>query len=177
MEAIIKEEKGLYYIVEMKLFRKTPGVVFDLYPLETIPSIDAIDRVMHEKSAVSPGPVGGVIQPWYMHESQADHLIVMHGQRTVHLYTKDHGKVEEFIVTPHSIMQNAKLVFEGGAVLCWPTHVFHRIVSGEEVSASINLAVRFEGFDVNNNFDIYDLDTATGDFRVIRKGYEDQFFR
>ncbi len=175
MGAIVNEEKGLYYIVEMKLFRKTPDVVFDLYPLETMEHIDAIDRVLHEKFAISPGPVGDVTHPWYMHENQADHLMVLHGQRTVHLYTKVHSKVEEFVVTPNRILQNGELIFEGGAVLCWPTHVFHRIVSGEEGSVSINLATHYEGFDVRNNFDIYALDTASGDFRVIRKGYEDQF--
>lgn len=174
MKEIIKEVKGLYYIVEMKLFRKTPGVVFDLFPIEALPHIDAIDRVMHEKSAVSPGPVGNVNRPWYMHRSQADHLIVMHGKRTVQLYTKEHGKIEEFVVTPHSIIHNDRLIVEGGAVLCWPPHVFHRIVSGEEGSASINLAVHFEGFDIKNNFDIYNLNTDTGDYRVIRRGFEDQ---
>ncbi len=174
MEAIIKEVNGLYYIIEMKLFRKTPGVVFDFFPIEALPRIDAIDRVMHEKSAVSPGAVGNVQRPWYMHKNQADHLIVLQGQRTVQLYARDYGKIEEFVVTPYGIMQNGDMVFEGGAVLCWPAHVFHRIVSGDEGSASINLAVHFDGFDINNNFDIYDLDTASGDYKVIRKGFEDQ---
>ena len=175
MEAIIKEVKGLYFIVQMKLFRKTPGVLFDLYPLETIEHIDVIDRVLHEKAAVSPGPVGEIMHPWYMHKHQADHLIVLHGQRTVYLYTNKHDKVEEFVVTPHRIMHNGELVFDGAAVLCWPTCVFHRIISGEEGSASINLATHYEGFDARNNFDIYDLDTVSGEFRVIRKGFEDQF--
>lgn len=175
MEGIVKEVKGLYFIVEMKLLRKTPGVVFDLYPLETIEHIDAIDRVLHEKDAVSPGPVGDVMRPWYMHEHQVDHLIVLHGQRTVHLYTRDHGKVEEFVVTPHRIMQNGGILFDGSGVLCWPTHVFHRIVSGETGSASINLATHYKGFDVRHNFSIYDLDTTSGSYRVIRKGFEDQF--
>lgn len=174
MEAIIKEVKGLYYIIEMNLFRKTPGVVFDYFPLEAIPSIGAIDRVIHQESAISPGPVGEVERPWYMHQKQSDHLIVLQGQRTVQLYTREHGEVEEFIVTPREILHNGRSLVDRGAVLSWPTGVFHRIASGEEGSASINLAVHFEGFDIRHNFDIYDLDTVTGEYKVIRKGFEDQ---
>jgi len=174
MSAIVKEVKGLFFIVKMSQFRKTPGVLFDFYPLETIPHIDAIDRVLHESSAVSPGSVGTVTRPWYMHHHQADNLIVLQGQRTVDLYSVEHGKTEQFIVTPDKVIQNGQLVYEGGAALCWPTHVFHRILSGEDGSASINLAVHYEGFDIRNNFDIYDLDPDSGDFKVIRKGYEDQ---
>jgi hypothetical protein len=175
LSAIFQEKKGLYKIIEMKLFRKTPGVLFDLFPLETIPHIDAIDRVAHVRNAISPGPVGNLDRTWYMHEHQSDHLIVLHGQRTVQLFTKDHGKIEEFIVRPNEIYHNGELVFDGGAVLSWPTHVFHRITSGEDGSASINLAVHYEGFDIRSNFDIYDLDTETGAYSVVRKGYEDQY--
>jgi hypothetical protein len=175
MSSIIQEVNGLYRIVEMKLFRKTPGVVFDLYPMETIPRIDTIDRVLHEKGAVSPGPVGDHQKSWYMHEHQADNLIVLHGQRTVHLYTKNHGRVEEFIVRPDEIYHNGELVVKGGAVLGWPTHVFHHIISGDNGSASLNLAVHYEGFNIRSNFDVFSLDTETGDYQVIRKGYEDQF--
>jgi hypothetical protein len=175
MSAIFHEVKGLYKVVEMKLFRKTPGVLFDLYPLETIPHIDAIDRVVHESNAISPGPVGDINKTWYMHQHQADNLIVLHGQRTVQLYTKEHGQIEEFIVRPNEIYRNGELMIDSGAVLCWPTHVFHRIISGEAGSASINLAVHYEGFDIRRNFDIFDLNTETGDYHVLRKGYEDQY--
>jgi hypothetical protein len=174
MSALISEKKGLYRLVELKLFRKTPGVIFDLYPLETIPHIDAIDRVLHERSAVSPGPVDGVGQPWYMHAHQADNLIVLHGKRTVDLYSRSHGKIETFEVMPNEIYHNGNLIYQGGAVLGWPPLVFHRITSGEEGSASINLAVHFEGFDIRTNFNIYDLDIATGKYRILRKGFEDQ---
>ncbi len=175
MSNIIKEVEGLYKIVDMKVFRKTPGVVFDLYPLETIPHIDSIDRVLHESGAVSPGPVGDNQANWYMHQHQSDHLIVLHGQRTVHLYTKEHGRVEKFVVQPQRIYLNGELIVEGGAVLSWPTHVFHRIISGDEGSASINLAVHYEGFNIRDNFDIYELNTETGAHHVVRKGHEDQF--
>ncbi len=174
MSAIIKEKEGLYRLIELTLFRKTPGVLFDLFPLETVPHIDSIDRVLHERSAVSPGPIGDVERPWYMHAHQTDNLIVLQGQRTVELYSKSHGKIETFVVTPDTIYHNGKLMFKGGAVLSWPPLVFHRIVSGEEGSASINLACHSEGFDIRTNFNIYNLDVATGKFQVVRKGFEDQ---
>jgi len=99
---------------------------------------------------------------------------VLHGIREVDIYTKAHGKVEHFTIYPDKIYKNGELVVEGGAVLVWPTGVFHRIVSGPDGSASINLAVRHEGFDVRTNFSIYDLNTETGDYHVIRKGDKDQ---
>jgi len=175
MTALISEKKGLYSLVALKLFRKTPGVVFDLYPLETLSHIDSIDRVLHEKSAVSPGPIGEVERPWYMHTHQADNLLVLYGQRTVELYSKSHGRIETFVVTPDKIYHDDQLLFDGGAVLGWPPLVFHRIVSGEQGSASINLAVHTKGFDIRTNFNIYDLNVATGKFKTIRKGADDQF--
>ncbi len=175
MSAVISEKEGLYHLVKLKLFRKTPGVLFDLYPLETIPHIDSIDRVLHERSAVSPGPIGEVERPWYMHTHQTDNLIVLYGQRTVELFSKSHGKIETFVVTPNKIYHNDNLLFDGGAVLGWSPLVFHRIVSGEQGSASINLAVHSEGFDIRTNFNVYDLDVTTGKFRIVRKGFEDQF--
>lgn len=175
MTALISEKKGLYHLVELKPFRKTPGVVFDLYPLETLPHIDSIDRVLHERSAVSPGPIGEVERPWYMHTHQTDNLIVLYGQRTVELFNKNHGRIETFVVTPDKIYHNDDLLFDGGAVLGWPPLVFHRIVSGEQGSASINIAVHSEGYDIHTNFNIYDLNVATGNYKTIRKGSDDQF--
>lgn len=171
---IISEKPGLYKIIELKLFRKTPGVTFDLFPLEAVSHIDSIDRVLHDHNAVSPGPVGDIYQPWYMHTAQEDNLIVLHGKRDVEIFTPEHGKVEHFSVTPEEIYHNGELVFQGGAVLVWPQGVFHRIVSGEGGSASINLAVHNEGFDLKTNFSIYDLDLKTGEYRVIREGHKDQ---
>jgi len=53
--------------------------------------------------------------------------------------------------------------------------VFHRIKSDEKLgSASLNVAVRDEGFDVATNFSIYELDSANGSFKVLREGWLDQ---
>lgn len=38
----------------------------------------------------------------------------------------------------------------------------------------MNFAVHYEGFDIKTNFNIYDLDTETGKFEIIRAGHLDQ---
>jgi hypothetical protein len=93
----------------------------------------------------------------------------------VDIYTKEQGRVESFTVTPDRIEMGGKVLYDGAAMLVWPCNVFHRIRSLEHGSASINLATHYEGWDVRNNFSIYDLDTETGVFKVIREGFKDQF--
>jgi hypothetical protein len=95
---IIKEIPGLYRIMAMNVLRRTPGVFFDTVPLDLIHRIDAMDRVIHDKGARSPGPVDQVAAPWYMHLQQDDNLAVLHGTRQVELYSRDYGKVEVFSV-------------------------------------------------------------------------------
>lgn len=173
-ENIIDEVEGLYRIIKLKEFRKTEGVSFDVMTRSMVPKVDAVDRVLHRGGAVSPGPVGDVDRPWYMHTSQDDNLIVLQGTRYVEVYTPAHGKIEKFVVEPNKIVHNGKVVYEGGAVLVWPVGVFHRIQSGEDGSASVNLATHYEGFDIDTNFNIYDLNTETGEYKVIREGFKDQ---
>lgn len=174
MDYVIEEIKGLYQIIKLKEFRRTKAVAFDVMVQSMVPKIDAIDRVLHEGPAVSPGAIGDVDRPWYMHTHQDDNLFVLAGLRNVELYNTEHGKIEKFVVTPEYISHNGEVVVEGGAVLVWPTHVFHRIISGEEGSASINLATHYEGIDMKTNFNIYDLNTETGEYKLIREGYKDQ---
>jgi hypothetical protein len=171
---IFQEVEGLYKIIPLKLFRKTSGVSFDILPKEIVPKVDAVDRVIHTKSAVSPGPVGDVAEPWYMHPHQDDNLMVLQGVRNVEIYARAPGKIESFVVTPDAIQQNGQTVYDGAALLVWPRSVFHRIKSGEQGSASVNLATHYEGIDMRTNFNIYDLDIETGKFRVIREGHLDQ---
>ena len=172
---IFQEVPGFYRIIKLKLFRKTPGVSFDILAKGQVPKIDAIDRVLHQGGAVSPGPVGDVARPWYLHPHQDDNLMVLSGTRLVDIYTKEHGRMESFVVTPDRIEKDGKILYDGAAMLVWPRNVFHRIRSLEQGSASINLATHYEGWDVRNNFSIYDLDTETGAFKVIREGFKDQF--
>jgi len=175
MITIIEEVEELYRVIQFKEFRKTVGVTFDIIPIGELCQIDAVDRVLHESSAVSPAAIEGVEKPWYMHPHQEDNLVVLHGSRYVEIYTPKHGRIENFTVTPNKILKGEELIFEGGAMLVWPRGVFHRIVSGEDGSASINLARHYDGFDLKTNFNIYDVDIKTGKFEVIREGFKDQF--
>ena len=135
---VIEEIPGLYRIVGLHPLRRTRGVAFDCLPMGIVPRIDALDRVIHETSALSPGPVGDVEKPWYMHPHQDDNLMVMYGTRMVDLYKKGHGKLESFVVTSDRIERIGGFVHNGPAMLVWPRAVFHRVQSGKEGSASIN---------------------------------------
>ena len=174
MEYIIREVKGFYRVIKLREFRKTEGVNFDVMDKSMIPKIDVIDRVIHQKGAKSPGKEGPVEEAWYMHPHQEDNLFVLHGRRFVELYKVGLGKIENFEITPNYIEHNGERILEGGGLIVWTTDVFHRIRSGDHGSASINLATHFEGFDINTNFNIYDLDIGTGEYRLIREGYKDQ---
>ena len=174
MYKVIDEVEGLYKIIQFNDFRKTPGVTFNIMPQDIFTRADSLDRVIHQYNAVSPGPIGDVERPWYMHLYQDDNLVVLYGTREVDIYTPAHGKLEHFTVTPNDVYKNGTLVAKGGAMLVWPKGVFHRIVSGEEGSASINLAIHYDGWDVKNNFNVYDVDLESGDYKVIREGFKDQ---
>ncbi len=174
-EWVVEETEGLYRIIRLKVLRKTEGVDFDIVPILKISKIEAVDRVIHRSGAISPGSVGSVKRPWYMHQHQEDHLLVMHGSRLVELWSESHPRVVRFLVKTDGIEKDGKSVTEGPAMLAWPTHVFHRIESDRELgSASLNFAGRLPGYDVRTNFDIFDLNPETGAFKVIREGYKDQ---
>lgn len=170
------EVPGLYKIIPLKPFRKTSGVTFDIVPPGILPQIDAIDRVIHENGAISPGSAENVERPWYMHPFQEDHLLVAHGTRYTDLYTTTHGKIESFEISAQRILKNGEIFFNGPAILAWPCSVFHRIRSDEKNgSVSLNFAVRHTGFDINTNFNTYDVDVKKGEHRLIREGHLDQF--
>lgn len=174
VDYIIKEVKDFYRVIKLKKFRNTDGVNFDIMIKSMIPKVDGIDRVLHKKSAVSPGKVGSVEKAWYMHPHQEDNLFVLYGKRNVDLYMPKYGKIEKFVITPDYIEHNGERILEGGGLIAWSTDVFHRIISGEKGSASINLATHHEGFDIKTNFNIYDLDIETGKYELLRDGYKDQ---
>jgi len=163
--------KEIFTIVPANLYRTTKDVDFHFIPI--VPNMKSIDRVKHGINAISPGSVGDVKNPWYMHPHQMDNLIVFYGTRYVELYTKERGLVQ-LEVTPEKIMQNGKVLYEGPALLFWDTYVFHRINSGSEGSMSVNFAQRTNDFDIKNNFNIYDLNLETGEYSVIREGHIDQ---
>lgn len=174
MDYIVKKVEGFYRVIRLKEFRRTEGVAFDIMVQSMIPKIDSIDRVIHQKGAISPGSVDSVLRPWYMHTLQDDHLLVLYGKREVELYSPTHKRIEKFVVTPDYIEQNGERIVEGGGLVAWTTNVFHRIRSGDCGSASINLATHHEGFDYQTNFNVYKLDVQTGAYELLREGFKDQ---
>lgn len=171
---IIREVKNFYKIITLNVLRETHGVIFDVVPVEVFTKISAMDRVLHKPGAVSPGGVGPVKRPWYVHPHQEDNLIVFAGSRTIDLYCKEHGIVT-FTITPYSLEINNQRFRDEPVMLCWSTRIFHRIISHQQLgSASLNIAVRNPGFDILTNFNIYDLNTETGEYQVIREGSLDQ---
>lgn len=172
---ILDEVLDLYRVISLKVLRRTPGVFFDCLPMSALPNIGALDRVIHEGGACSPGAVGDVERPWYMHPHQDDNLLVLHGIRYVDIYTPAHGQIESFVATPHRVERNGTVIVDGPAILVWPRGVFHRVRSCDKNgSASLNFAVHYEGFEIRTNFSVYDLDPATGEYQVIREGHLDQ---
>ena len=59
-------------------------------------------------------------------------------------------------------------------MVVWPAGIFHRIISGSEGSISINFSTRNEKFNLKDNFNIYDLNSKTGEYKLIRDGSQDQ---
>jgi len=174
-EAVIEQVEGVYQVVRLFRLRETPGVSFDVLPHRLVPRVDAVDRVVHRGGALSPGSVGGVDRPWYMHPAQDDHLMVLAGKRYVDLYSPILGRMVSFDVEPDRVVREGDVVCDMACLLAWNRGVFHRIRSDSEAgSRSVNLATHYPGFDIETNFSIYDLDVATGEFRVLRKGAEDQ---
>ena len=170
----VLEIEGLYKIVHLQKFRETEGVLFEVFPKEFLENVSGVDKVIHRGNAVSPGKIGDVERPWYMHPFQWDNLIVLKGKRYIDLYSVKHGKKESFIVTPDEIYHNGTLICNSAGILTWPPYVFHRVESKEEGSASLNFAYRYDGFDFKDNFNIYMLNDETGEYKVIREGHEDQ---
>jgi hypothetical protein len=171
-------EAGLYEVIPLKEFRNTPGVRFHMVDMGRFMRIDAMDRVEHGGGARSPGPVetpaGTCERPWYYHKAQTDNLIVFTGHRVTELYTPKHGRIETFDVTSVGVSLNGEVIFDGPAFLSWPPGVFHRVSSGPEGSLSVNMAVHHAGFSLEDNFDIYEVDIATGEARLVRRGFLDQ---
>jgi len=126
---ILEEIKNLYKIITLKEIRKTENVKFDALDTSLIPHIDAFDRVLHGPAALSPGSVGDIEHPWYMHTHQEDNLMVLHGTRYIDIYTPEHGKVEHFSVTADKVCRGDEICYAGAAMLVWPRGVFHRILS------------------------------------------------
>lgn len=168
----------MYRIIPLRILRRTKGVKFDEMVPSDIPNINGIDRVIHGPNSISPGPIEDapvpVKRPWYMHPGQDDNLLVLQGTRYVDIFDPKTLNKASFIVTPDKIYKNDKLYFDGPAMIVWPAGIFHRIISGIEGSISVNLSSRNDKFDIKNNFNVYQVCTTTGDYNLLKDGYEDQ---
>jgi hypothetical protein len=59
-------------------------------------------------------------------------------------------------------------------MVVWPAGVYHRIISGDTGSISVNFSTRNKNFDIRDNFNIYALDKYSGEHILLRDGSEDQ---
>lgn len=168
----------LYRLIPLRNLRRTTGVKFDEIVPSDIPKIDGIDRVIHGPNSISPGPiedsVPAVKRPWYMHPGQDDNLMVLQGTRYIDIFCPKKRERATFIITPDKVYKNDKLYYDGPAMVVWPAGIFHRIITGEEGSISVNFASRTKNFDLSTNFNIYDLNVYSGEYRLLRDGSEDQ---
>ena len=168
----------LYRLIPLRMLRRTSGVKFDEIVPSDIPKIDGVDRVIHGPNSISPGPVEdttpSVQRPWYMHPGQDDNLLVLQGTRYVDIFNPETRERASFIITPDKVYKNDKLYYDGAAMVVWPAGIFHRILSGQEGSISMNFSTRTKKFDLKDNFNIYDLNTTTGDYNIVRDGKDDQ---
>ena len=160
------------------MLRRTSGVVFDEMVPSDIPRIDGIDKVIHAPNSISPGPVEDWTppckRPWYMHPGQDDNLMVLQGTRYIDIYCPTRKEKASFIVSPDKIYKNDKLYYDGPAMIVWPSGIFHRIISGDEGSISINFSTRNQNFNLDDNFNVYHLNTETGEYYVLKDGSDDQ---
>lgn len=168
----------MYRLVPLRTLRNTAKVKFHEMVPSDIPKIHGIDRVIHDAYATSPGPVDDcpnpVRRPWYMHPAQEDNLLVLQGERFVDVFDPKTRQSASFIITPDKVYKNDKLYHDAPAMVVWSAGIFHRIVSGATGSISVNFATRIAGFDINDNFNVYDLDQTTAEYRLIRDGIDDQ---
>jgi hypothetical protein len=168
----------MYRLIPLRILRRTQGVKFDEMVPSDIPKIHGIDRVIHGPNSVSPGPITDapvpIKRPWYMHPGQDDNLLVLQGTRYIDIFDSKNLTKASFIVTPDKVYKNDKLYYDGPAMVVWPAGIFHRIISGEEGSISVNFSTRTSKFNLSDNFNIYNLCTETGNYTLLKDGSDDQ---
>lgn len=163
---------NLCFIVPLNKFRTTPNVSFETIPM--IKDFSELDIVEHKKWAYSPSiKKDKELKPWYMHPHQIDNLVVFKWERFIDLYSKEYTKIEHFEVSNNTIKHNWEIIYRWKAIFWRYTNVFHRVYS-PEWSISLNLAQQMNWFDINTNFNIYDLDTKTSKSFIIREWHLDQ---
>jgi hypothetical protein len=161
----------LFHVIPFKQLRHTENVDFEV--MSFFEEFNWVDIVKHESWARSPWAINWEWDYWYMHPHQEDNLITLNGNRHVELYTKEHWKIEHFEISYEWIKRNWKTILDWPWILGWPVNVFHRNYS-PEWSISMNFAVRSDDFDIDTEFNIYDLNSETWEYSVAREGKLDQ---
>ena len=100
--------------------------------------------------------------------------MVVQGTRYIDIYCPKRKEKASFIVTPDKIFKNDKLYYDGPAMIVWPAGIFHRIISGEEGSISINFAFSQKEFSLEDNFNVYNLNIHSGEYSILKDGSDDQ---
>ena len=103
-----------------------------------------------------------------------DPIVFLQGTRYIDIFCPKKRERATFVITPDKVYKNDKLYYDGPAMVVWPAGIFHRIITGEEGSISVNFASRTKNFDLSTNFNIYDLNVYSGEYRLLRDGSEDQ---
>lgn len=164
--------EGMVYIIPLSKLRETPKVQFHFVPTLVEEGVATIQRVVHQPGALSPSVAGMDVQPWYMHPHQEDNCMVLHGERVIELYTKEHG-LKTFVATPERLVHDGEVLIDEPYIIGWPTHVFHR-PNSPNGSVSIFITRHTADFDFSSEFNIYSLDMETGEHELIRAGHLDQ---
>lgn len=115
------------------------------------------------------------------HEIVPSDIPSIHGiDRVIHEpYATSPGPVDDGARTVrrpwymHPAQDDNRLVLSGERFV-WPAGIFHRIVTGQHGSISVNLSTRRRGFSLDDNFNVYDLETTTGRSVLLRDGKDDQ---
>lgn len=164
---------GMCYYIPLGELRRTPKVDFHFVPLLRQEGIGQIQRVVHQPGAQSPSVEGEDVQPWYMHPHQEDNCLMLGGERVVDLYTKEHGK-QTFRASMDKITwEDGTVIYEGPHIFGWYKDVFHR-PNSPEGSVALFMVRYFDGFDLDTEFSMYNVDEETGEYSVYRKGALDQ---
>ena len=170
-DQISKKVEWLYHIIPLKQLRHTDSVDFEV--MSFFEEFNGVDIVKHWEWAKSPWSINDKWDYWYMHPAQEDNLITLSWNRYVELYNKEHWKIERFEISHERIKLNWEILHEWPAILGWPVWGFHRNYSPEG-SVSMNFAVRWSEFNLDTEFNIYDLDIETWDYKVARVWKLDQ---
>lgn len=161
------------YFIPLSKLRETPKAKFFYVPDLIEEGISSIQRVSHEPGALSPSIEGEEQdQLWYMHPHQEDNMMVMAGERIVHLYTKEHGE-QVFEASANKLTHNGKVLIDEAYVFGWYTNVFHR-PNSPKGSEAIFMTHHTQGFNFDTEFNIYSLNIETSEYSVAREGHLDQ---